>query len=158
GTYALFAHTLSKMGITVHFVDVDQPEQFTAKINEKTKAVFIETIGNPRINVADIETIADIAHEHGIPLIVDSTFTPPHICRPIEFGSDVVVHSATTFIGGHGTSLGGIIVDSGKFNWDHGKFPMMTEPYPSYHGIVYTEAVGPLAYIMKARLTLLRDI
>ncbi|RKD23972.1 O-acetylhomoserine aminocarboxypropyltransferase [Ammoniphilus oxalaticus] len=158
GTYALFAHTLSKLGITVHFVDVDEPEQFSEKINEKTKAVFIESIGNPRINVADIETIANIAHEHGIPLIVDSTFTPPYICRPIDFGADIVVHSATKFIGGHGTSIGGIIVDAGKFNWDNGKFPLLTEADPSYHGLVYTDALGPLAYIMKARLTLLRDI
>lgn len=158
GTYALFAHTLPKLGIQVKFADVDQPEQLAASINEKTKAVFIETIGNPRINIADIEAIAKIAHDHGIPLIVDNTFASPYLCRPIEFGADIVVHSATKFIGGHGTSIGGIIVDSGKFNWENGKFPLLTEPDPSYHGIEYTQALGPLAYILKARLTLLRDI
>ncbi|WP_134700113.1 homocysteine synthase [Ammoniphilus sp. YIM 78166] len=158
GTYALFAHTFPKMGIKVSFADVDQPDQFRDKINEKTKAVFIETIGNPRINVADIEKIADIAHEYGLPLIVDNTFASPYLCRPIEHGADIVVHSATKFIGGHGTSIGGIIVDSGKFDWSSGKFPLLTEPDPSYHGLVYTQALGPLAYIIKARVTLLRDI
>lgn len=158
GTYALFAHTFPKMGIKIHFVDVDEPEQFRGKINEKTKALFIETIGNPRINIADIETIANIAHENGIPLIIDNTFASPYLCRPFEHGADIIVHSATKFIGGHGTSIGGVIVDSGKFDWTNGKFPLLTEPDPSYHGIVYTEALGPLAYIMKARVTLLRDI
>lgn len=158
GTYSLFAHTLPKMGIKFHFVDVDEPEQFRSKINEKTKALFIETIGNPRINVADIEAIANIAHENGVPLIVDNTFASPYLCRPFEHGADIVVHSATKFIGGHGTSIGGVIIDSGKFDWNNGKFPLLTEPDPSYHGIVYTEALGPLAYILKARVTLLRDI
>lgn len=158
GTYALFAHTLPKMGIKIHFVDVDEPEQFRTKINEKTKALFIETIGNPRINVADIEAIANIAHENGVPLIVDNTFASPYLCRPFEHGADIIVHSATKFIGGHGTSIGGVIVDSGKFDWSNGKFPLLTEPDPSYHGIVYAEALGPLAYILKARVTLLRDI
>lgn len=158
GTYALFAHTLPKMGINVSFADVDQPDQFRDKINDKTKAVFIETIGNPRINVADIEKIANIAHEYGLPLIVDNTFASPYLCRPIEHGADIVVHSATKFIGGHGTSIGGIIVDSGKFDWASGKFPLLSEPDPSYHGLVYTQALGPLAYIIKARVTLLRDI
>lgn len=158
GTYALFAHTFPKMGINVKFWDVDQLDSLSDLINEKTKAVFIETIGNPRMNIADIEGIAQIAHNHGIPLIVDNTFASPYLCRPIEFGADVVVHSATKFIGGHGTSIGGIIVDSGKFHWDNGKFPLLTEPDASYHGLVYTEALGPLAYILKARVTLLRDI
>jgi O-acetylhomoserine (thiol)-lyase len=158
GTYALFAHTLPKLGIKFHFVDVDEPAQFQEKINDKTKAIFIETIGNPRINVADIEAIADIAHANGIPLIVDNTFASPYLCRPIEHGADIVVHSATKFIGGHGTSIGGVIVDSGKFDWNSGKFPGLSEPDPSYHGLVYTETLGPLAYIIKARVTLLRDI
>jgi len=158
GTYALFAHTLPKLGIKIHFVDVDDPQQFRDKVSDKTKAFYIESIGNPQINVADIETIADIAHENGVPLIVDNTFATPYLCRPIEFGADIVVHSATKFINGHGTAIGGVIVDSGKFDWNNGKFPGLSEPDPSYHGIVYTKAVGPLAYIIKARVTLLRDI
>jgi O-acetylhomoserine (thiol)-lyase len=158
GTYNLFYHTFPKLGITVHFVDPSNPENFRAKINEKTKALFCETIGNPRIDVADIEAIADIAHENGIPLIVDNTFATPILCRPFEHGADIVVHSTTKFIGGHGTAIGGIIVDSGKFDWTNGKFPGLTTPDPSYHGIVYTEAVGNLAYIIKARVQLQRDI
>ncbi|RXT14798.1 homocysteine synthase [Ammoniphilus sp. CFH 90114] len=158
GTYALFAHTLPKLGIKVQFADIDQPEDFIAKFNDKTKAVFIETIGNPRINVADIEKVAAIAHDHGVPLIVDNTFASPYLCRPIEHGADIVVHSATKFIGGHGTSIGGVIIDAGKFDWTNGKFPLLTEPDASYHGLVYTQALGPLAYIIKARVTLLRDI
>ncbi|NGQ95988.1 homocysteine synthase [Brevibacillus sp. SYP-B805] len=158
GTYNLFYHTLPKLGITVHFVDQSNPENFRAKINEKTKAVFCETIGNPRIDVADLEAIAAIAHEHGIPLIVDNTFASPILCRPFEHGADIVVHSTTKFIGGHGTSIGGIIVDSGKFDWNNGKFPGLTTPDPSYHGVVYSEAVGNLAYIIKARVQLQRDI
>jgi len=158
GTYALFAHTLPKLGIKIHFVDVDDPQQFRDKVSDKTKAFYIESIGNPQINVADIETIADIAHENGVPLIVDNTFATPYLCRPIEFGADIIVHSATKFINGHGTAIGGVIVDSGKFDWNNGKFPGLSEPDPSYHGIVYTQAVGPLAFIIKARVTLLRDI
>ncbi|MFM1653883.1 homocysteine synthase [Brevibacillus sp. B_LB10_24] len=158
GTYNLFAHTLPKMGVKFHFVDQSNPENFRAKINEKTKALFCETIGNPRIDVADLEAIAKIAHEHGIPLIVDNTFASPILCRPFEHGADIVVHSTTKFIGGHGTSIGGIIVDSGKFDWNNGKFPGLTTPDPSYHGVVYTEAVGNLAYIIKARVQLQRDI
>ncbi|MBP1930493.1 homocysteine synthase [Ammoniphilus resinae] len=158
GSYALFAHTLPKLGLKIHFVDVDDPQQFRDKVNDKTKAFYIETIGNPQINVADIETIAGIAHENGVPLIVDNTFATPYLCRPIEHGADIVVHSATKFINGHGTAIGGVIVDSGKFDWNNGKFPGLSEPDPSYHGIVYTQAVGPLAYIIKARVTLLRDI
>jgi len=158
GTYNLFVHTLSKLGIKVHLVDPENPENFRAAINDKTKALYTETIGNPKIDVADLEAIANIAHENGVPLIVDNTFATPYITRPIEHGADIVVHSATKFIGGHGTSIGGVIIDSGKFNWNNGKFPGLTEPDPSYHGVVYTEAVGPLAYIIKARVQLLRDI
>ena len=158
GTYNLFAHTLPKFGIKVHFVDQANPDNFREKINEKTKALFCETIGNPRIDVADLAAIAAIAHEHGVPLIVDNTFASPALCRPFEHGADIVIHSATKFIGGHGTSIGGIIVDSGKFNWKNGKFPGLTTPDPTYHGVVYTEAFGNLAYIIKARVQLLRDI
>ncbi|GED52764.1 homocysteine synthase [Brevibacillus borstelensis] len=158
GTYNLFAHTLGRLGIKVHFVDPSDPENFRAKINENTKALFTETIGNPRIDVADIEAIAAIAHENGVPLIVDNTFATPLLCRPFDYGADIVVHSTTKFIGGHGTAIGGIVVDSGKFDWNNGKFPGLTTPDPSYHGVVYTEAVGPLAYIIKARVQLQRDI
>jgi O-acetylhomoserine (thiol)-lyase len=159
GTYNLFSTTLPKLGIKVHFVDSDHPENFRAAITDKTKALYAETIGNPQGNVLDIEAVAAIAHEHGIPLIVDNTFPSPYLLRPIEHGADIVVHSATKFIGGHGTSIGGIIVDGGKFDWKaSGKFPGLTEPDPSYHGVVYTEAVGPVAYIIKARVQLLRDL
>lgn len=159
GTYNLFSTTLPKLGIKVHFVDQSNPENFRKAINEKTKAIFAETIGNPRGDVLDIEAVAAIAHENGIPLIVDNTFPSPYLLRPIEHGADVVIHSATKFIGGHGTSIGGIVVDSGKFDWAaSGKFPGLTEPDPSYHGVVYTAAVGPLAYIIKMRVQLLRDI
>lgn len=158
GTYTLFEHTLPKLGVRVQFADADDPESFRSKINEKTKALYVEIIGNPKANVADLETLAAIAHENGIPLIVDNTFASPYLCRPFEFGADIVIHSATKFIGGHGTSIGGVIVDSGKFDWTaSGKFPGLTQPDPSYHGVVYTEAVGPAAYITKARVTLLRD-
>ncbi|MBO8171468.1 MAG: homocysteine synthase [Bacillaceae bacterium] len=157
GTYNLFKYTLAKLGITVHFIDPDQPEQIKEKLNDKTRLVYCETLGNPKMDVIDIEKFADIAHEAGIPLIVDNTLASPYLCRPIDHGADVVVHSATKFIGGHGTSVGGVIVDSGKFDWTNGKFPELTEPDPSYHGVVYTEAVGNLAYIIKARVQLLRD-
>jgi O-acetylhomoserine (thiol)-lyase len=159
GTYNLFAHTLKKLGITVKFVDPVNPENFRSTITPKTKALYAESIGNPRGDVLDIEAVAKIAHEHGIPLIVDNTLPSPYLLRPIEHGADIVVHSATKFIGGHGTSVGGIIVDSGKFDWKaSGKFPGFTEPDPSYHGLVYSDAVGPVAYIIKARVQLLRDI
>ncbi|MGG4219020.1 homocysteine synthase [Paenibacillus jamilae] len=159
GTYNLFSTTLPKLGIKVHFVDSDDPENFRQAITDKTKAIFAETIGNPQGNVLDVEAVAAIAHEYGIPLIVDNTFPSPYLLRPIEYGADIVVHSATKFIGGHGTSLGGVIVDSGKFDWKaSGRFPGLTEPDPSYHGVVYTEAVGPIAYIIKARVQLLRDL
>lgn len=159
GTYNLFAHTFAKLGIKVRFVDPSDPENFRAAINDKTKAVYAETIGNPKGDIFDIEAVAAIAHENGIPLIVDSTFSSPYLQRPIEHGADIVVHSATKFIGGHGTSIGGVIVDSGKFDWKaSGRFPGLTEPDPSYHGVVYTDAVGPIAYIIKARVQLLRDM
>lgn len=159
GTYNLFSTTLPKIGIKVRFVDPTNPENFRSAITEKTKALYAETIGNPRGDVLDIEAVANIAHEHGIPLIVDNTIPTPYLLRPIEHGADIVVHSATKFIGGHGTSIGGVIVDGGKFDWKaSGKFPGMTEPDPSYHGLVYTEAVGPIAYIIKARVQLMRDI
>jgi len=159
GTYNLFSTTLPKLGITVKFVDPSNPENFRAAINERTKAVFAETIGNPKGDIIDLEAVANIAHENGIPFIVDNTFPSPYLCRPIEHGADIVVHSATKFIGGHGTSIGGVIVDGGKFDWKaSGRFAGLTEPDPSYHGVVYTDAVGPIAYIIKARVQLLRDM
>jgi O-acetylhomoserine (thiol)-lyase len=159
GTYNLFSVTLPKIGITVKFVNPDNPENFRSAITDKTKALYAETIGNPRGDILDIEAVARIAHEHGIPLIVDNTLPSPYLCRPIEHGADIVVHSATKFIGGHGTSIGGVIVDGGTFDWKaSGKFPGLTEPDPSYHGVVYTDAVGPIAYIIKARVQLLRDM
>ncbi len=158
GTYNLFAHTLPKLGIITRFVDSDEPGNFRAAINDRTKALYVETIGNPGCNVADLEAIAMIAHQNGIPLIVDNTFGTPYLIRPFEFGADIVVHSATKFIGGHGTSIGGVIVDSGKFDWAaSGRFPGLTEPDPSYHGVKYVDALGPVAYIVKLRVTLLRD-
>jgi O-acetylhomoserine (thiol)-lyase len=158
GTYNLFALTLPRLGIKVKFVNPDDPENFRAAITDNTKALFIETIGNPGINLIDIAAVADVAHENGIPLIVDNTFGTPYLVRPIEFGADIVVHSATKFIGGHGTSIGGVIVDSGNFDWaSTGKFKGFIEPDPSYHGIKYAEALGSLAYIIKARVQLLRD-
>lgn len=158
GTYNLFSTTLKKLGITVRFVDPSDPDNFRKAITDKTKALFAESIGNPKGDLLDIEAVAAVAHEHGLPLIVDNTFPSPFLLRPIEHGADIVVHSATKFIGGHGTSIAGIIVDGGKFDWTGGKFPGLTEPDPSYNGIVYTEAVGPLAYIIKARVQLLRDM
>jgi len=158
GTYNLFSATLPKLGIKTVFVDPDNPENFETAITERTKALFIETIGNPGINLIDIEKVAAIAHEHKIPLIVDNTFGTPYLIRPFEFGADIVVHSATKFMGGHGTSIAGVIVDSGRFDWEKsGKFPGLTEPDPSYHGIRFTEAFGKAAYIGKARVQLLRD-
>lgn len=158
GTYNLLNITFKKLGIKVHFVDPSHPDNFKNAITDKTKAVYAETIGNPRIDVLDIEAVADIAHNHNIPLIVDNTFPTPYLLRPFEFGADIIVHSATNFIGGHGTSIGGVIVDSGKFNWDNGKFPGLVEPDESYHGISYAKDVGEAAYITKARVQLLRDL
>ncbi|MTK12852.1 MAG: O-acetylhomoserine aminocarboxypropyltransferase/cysteine synthase [Clostridiaceae bacterium] len=158
GTYSLFVHTFKNFGIKVNLVDPDNLEELEKAINEKTKAVYIESIGNPGINIIDIEAVADIAHKNGIPLIVDNTFASPYLLKPIEFGADIVVHSATKFIGGHGTSIGGVVVDSGKFNWDNGKFPGLVEPDESYHGLKYVETFGNLAYILKVRTALLRDL
>jgi len=158
GTYNLFAHTLPAYGITTSFVDPFNYEEVEAAIKDNTKAIFIETLGNPNSDVVDIETFAEIAHKHKIPLIVDNTFATPYLVRPIEYGADIVVHSATKFIGGHGTTIGGIVVDSGKFDWEaSGKFESITAPNPSYHGISFTKAAGPAAYITKMRAILLRD-
>lgn len=159
GTYNLLAHTLSNYGITTTFVDPDEDGSFESAIQENTKAIFIETLGNPNSNIIDIEKVAKIAHDQKIPLVVDNTFATPYLLRPIEYGADIVVHSATKFIGGHGTTLGGIIVDSGKFDWKaSGKFPSLTEPNPSYHGISFVDAAGPAAFITKVRAVLLRDM
>ena len=159
GTATLFAHTFKKFGIEVTFVNPSEPDNFKNAINEKTKAVFIETIGNPLVQVPDIEAIAEVAHAAGIPLIIDNTFATPILCRPFEHGADIIVHSCTKYIGGHGTSIAGIIVDSGHFNWNaNDKFCCLTKPDPSYHGLVYTDAFGDAAFIGKARVTLLRDI
>lgn len=158
GTYNLFSVTLPKLGIKTVFVDPDDPENFKKAINERTKAVYVETIGNPGINVVDIEAVARIAHDNKIPLIIDNTFGTPYLIKPIDFGADIVVHSATKFIGGHGTSIGGVIVDSGKFDWiGSGKFPGLTEPDPSYHGVNYAKDVGAAAFVIKVRVQLLRD-
>ncbi|NTW71145.1 MAG: homocysteine synthase [Eubacteriaceae bacterium] len=158
GTYNLFANTLPKLGIKVNFVNPDEVENFEKAITEKTKALYIESIGNPGINLIDIQAVADIAHKHGIPLIVDNTFGTPYLIRPFDFGADIVVHSATKFIGGHGTSIGGVIVDGGKFDWtQNDKFEEITKPDPSYNGISYSETFGGAAYIVKVRVQLLRD-
>jgi len=158
GTYNLFLVTLPKLGIKTVFVNPDDPENFRRAINKRTKAVYIESIGNPGANIVDIEAVAEIAHEDGLPLIIDNTFGTPYLIRPIEFGADIVVHSATKFIGGHGTSIGGVIVDSGGFDWSgSGKFPGLTEPDPGYHGISYAKDMGAAAYAVKARVQLLRD-
>lgn len=158
GTYNLLAHTLPQYGITAKFVDADQDGAIEAAIDENTKAVFIETIGNPNATLIDIAAVAEIAHKHKIPLVVDNTFATPYLVRPFEYGADIVVHSATKFIGGHGTALGGVIIDGGKFDWEaSGKFPSLTEPNPSYHGVSFTKAVGPAAFVTKIRAILLRD-
>lgn len=158
GTYNLFANTLPEQGLTTTFVDPSDPQNFESAIKENTKLLYAETLGNPNSDVIDLKAIADIAHKHGIPLIVDNTFATPYLLRPIEYGADVVVHSATKFIGGHGTVMGGVVVDSGKFDWAaNDKFPGLSKPNPSYHGVVFTEACGNLAYIMKLRTTLMRD-
>lgn len=158
GSYNLLEHTLPQYGITTTFVDIFDYEAVEAAIQENTKAVFIETLGNPNSDVVDIEAVAKIAHAHQIPLVIDNTFATPYLVRPIEYGADIVVHSATKFIGGHGTTIGGVIVDSGKFDWEaSGKFPSLTEPNPSYHGISFTKAVGAAAFVTKIRAILLRD-
>ena len=158
GTYNLFANTLRDQGLDVTFVDPSQPENFEAAIRDNTKLIYAETLGNPNSDVIDLRAVAAIAHRHGIPLIVDNTFATPYYLRPIEYGADIVVHSATKFIGGHGTVMGGVVVDSGKFDWtQNDKFPGITQPNPSYHGVVFSEACGNLAYILKLRTTLMRD-
>jgi O-acetylhomoserine (thiol)-lyase len=158
GTYNLFHYTLPKLGITVRFVDSRNPENFRAAINDRTKVVYAETVGNPRLDTLDIQAVAAIAHEHGVPLMVDNTLPTPYLLQPLKHGADIVVHSTTKFIGGHGTAIGGAIVDGGKFDWTNGRFPEFVEPDPSYHGLRYVEALGPIAYIIKARVQLLRDI
>ncbi|WP_375179975.1 O-acetylhomoserine aminocarboxypropyltransferase/cysteine synthase family protein [Enterococcus rotai] len=157
GTFNLFAHTLPEFGITTTFIDPDRLANFEEAIKENTKAIFVETIGNPITNVADLEGIAEIAHKHELPLIVDNTFATAYLNRPFDFGADIVVYSATKFIGGHGVALGGVIIDSGKFNWANGKFPKLVDPDPSYHGLSYTKDVGVAAYITRLRVSLLRD-
>lgn len=158
GSYNLLAHTLKEYGITTTFVDASDVDNVKYAIKDNTKGVFIESLGNPNSNVLDIEVIAKIAHENKIPLVIDNTFATPYLLRPIEYGADIVVHSATKFIGGHGTSIGGVIIDSGKFDWEaSGKFPSLTEPNPSYHGISFTKAVGKAAFVTKIRAILLRD-
>ena len=158
GTFNLLEHTLPLYGITATFVDPYEEGSFENAINDKTKAIFIETLGNPNSNAADIEKIAEIAHKHNIPLIVDNTFATPYLVRPIEYGADIVVHSATKFIGGHGTAIGGVIVEGGKFDWKKsGKYPWISDPNPSYHGISFADAVGPAAFVTYIRAILLRD-
>ena len=158
GSFNLFEHTLPQYGIDTNFVDIFNEEQVEIAINEKTKALYIETLGNPNSDVVDIESVAKIAHKHKIPLVVDNTFATPYLVRPIEYGADIVVHSATKFIGGHGTSIGGVIVDGGNFDWEaSGKFDSLTKPNPSYHGISFTQACGAAAFVTKVRAILLRD-
>ncbi|WP_448540600.1 homocysteine synthase [Roseiflexus sp.] len=158
GTYNLFRHTFPKLGITTRFVDARDHEGFRRAIDDRTKLVFLELVGNPRLDIVDLQTIANIAHEHGVAVMVDSTTATPYLCRPFEWGADIVVHSATKYLGGHGTSIAGLLVDSGKFDWTNGRYPEFTTPDPSYHGLVYTQAFGNLAYILKVRVQLLRDI
>ena len=160
GTYTLFYYTFKRLGIKVNFVDANDISAFEKAITPKTKAIYAESIGNPKLNVTDLEALSKVAHDNGIPLVIDNTVSP-YLLRPIDFGADIVVYSATKFIGGHGTSIGGVIVDSGKFDWTNGKFPLISGPDPSYHGIDFVEALkalGNIAYIIKARVTLLRDL
>jgi len=159
GTYNFFAHSLPRQGVEARMCSHDDYEGFDRAIDNKTKAVFCESIGNPAGNVVDIKRLAEIAHKHGVPLIVDNTVATPYLCRPFELGADIVVHSLTKYIGGHGTSIGGVIIDSGKFDWVANKerFPVMNEPDPSYHGVVYTEALGEAAYIGRCRVVPLRN-
>jgi O-acetylhomoserine (thiol)-lyase len=158
GTYNLFRHTLPKIGITTRFVDARDYDGFRKAIDGRTKAFFLELVGNPKLDILDLENISAIAHEQGVPVIVDATTATPYLCRPFDWGADIVIHSATKYIGGHGTSIGGLIVDSGKFDWTNGRFPEFTEPDPSYHGLVYSQAFGNLSYIVKVRVQGLRDI
>jgi O-acetylhomoserine (thiol)-lyase len=157
GSYNLLKHTFAKMGISTTFVDARNHQGFADAINDRTKLVYLELVGNPRLDIVDLQTIAEIAHAKGVPVMVDATTATPYLCRPIEWGADIVLHSVTKYIGGHGTSIGGILVDSGKFNWNNPRFPEMTEPDPSYHGLVY-HTLGAPAYILKARVQGLRDV
>lgn len=158
GTYSQFDVNFRRMGIDTKFVHPDDPENFRRAITKKTKALYAETMGNPGINVLDIEAVAKIAHEAGVPLVIDNTFASPYLCRPIDFGADIVVHSATKFMGGHGTTMGGVIVESGKFPWDNGNFPGMTEPSRGYHGVRFFETFGDFGYTMKCRMETLRTL
>ncbi len=158
GTHTQFDVSFRRLGFDTTFVEPDDPENFRKAITPKTKLIYGETISNPRGNVLDIEAVAKIAHDHNIPLVIDNTFASPYVCRPIDFGADIVVQSLTKFMGGHGNSIGGIIVDSGKFDWTKGNFPMLTQPSPAYHGLVYTDVLGPLSYIIKCRVEGLRDM
>jgi O-acetylhomoserine (thiol)-lyase len=158
GTYNLFRHTLPKLGIEAVFADPEDPENFRKCITPRTKLVFAETLGNPKNDMLDIAAVAKIAHEAGVPLVIDNTVATPYLCRPFEWGADIIVHSLTKFLGGHGTSIGGIIVDSGKFEWTKEKFPGLVEPDPSYHNLRFVETFGSLAYLIKTRVQLLRDL
>jgi O-acetylhomoserine (thiol)-lyase len=158
GTYTLLNNTMRRLGINTVFVDSTDPENFRRAITPKTKLVYAETLGNPKLDVLDIEAVAEVAHEAGLPLVIDNTVPTPYLCRPFEYGADVVVHSLTKWMGGHGTSLGGIVVDSGKFDWANGKFPEFTDPDPSYHGMEFAEAFGQAAFLAKVRVTALRDL
>lgn len=158
GTYTQFDTTFRRFGYDTKFVNPDELDNFRRALTDKTKLVYVETIANPRMNVIDIEGVAQIAHEAGVPLVIDNTFATPYLCKPIEFGADIVLHSATKFIGGHGTSIGGVIVDSGRFDWNNGQFPMLSQPSPGYHGLVFTETFGNLAFILKCRVEGLRDL
>ncbi|NWG18954.1 MAG: O-acetylhomoserine aminocarboxypropyltransferase/cysteine synthase [Chloroflexi bacterium] len=158
GTYNLFRHTLPKLGITTRFVDARDHEGFRAAIDDRTKLVFLELVGNPRLDVVDLQAIAAIAHERGVAVMVDATTATPYLCRPFAWGADIIVHSGTKYLGGHGTSIAGLLVDSGTFDWTNGRYPEFTTPDPSYHGLVYSQAFGNLAYILKARVQGLRDI
>lgn len=158
GTHTLFTSSLKKMGVTAKLAAANTAEEFLKQVDNNTRAFYTETIGNPRLDVADLQALAEAAHSVGVPLIVDNTFATPALCRPFEHGADIIIHSGTKFIGGHGTAIGGVIVDSGKFDWTQGKFPEFTTPDATYNGIKYVEAVGPLAYIIKARVQLLRDV
>ena len=158
GTYNMFAYTLPRLGVKVAFVDPADPDNFARAVTPRTKALYAEVIGNPKIDVLDLAAVAAVARAHGLPLIVDATFATPYLCRPFSFGADIVVHSATKFIGGHGTSMGGLVVDGGNFDWGSGKFPLLSEPDPSYHDLRYAEALGPQAFITRLRTQILRDL
>jgi O-acetylhomoserine (thiol)-lyase len=158
GSYSQMAVTFARFGIDTTFVDADEPARFREAVRPNTKALYAETIGNPQLNVADLAALADIAHAAGVPLVVDNTLASPYLCRPIEHGADIVVHSVTKYLGGHGTTMGGVLVESGKFPWDNGKFPMMTEPSRGYHGVIFHETFGDFGFTMKARMETMRTL